>query len=51
VDALLRLADDPALAKRLGEAGRSGIAARFDYDALAARYAELLEKLAAEARA
>jgi len=51
VDAVLRLADDPALARRLGEAGRTGIAARFDYDALAARYAELLGKLAAEARA
>jgi hypothetical protein len=50
-DALLRLADDPALARRLGEAGRSGIAARFDYDALASRYAELLATLGREARA
>ena len=47
VDAVLRLADDPALAKRLGEAGRAGIAAEYDYDRLASRYAELLEKIAA----
>jgi glycosyltransferase involved in cell wall biosynthesis len=49
VAAVLRLADDPALAKRLGEAGRAGIAARFDYDALASRYADLLATLATEA--
>jgi glycosyltransferase involved in cell wall biosynthesis len=49
VAAVLRLADDPALAKRLGEAGRSGIAARYDYDELAGRYADLLGKIAAEA--
>jgi colanic acid biosynthesis glycosyl transferase WcaI len=51
VDAVLRLADDRALAARLGEAGRSEIAARYDYDGLAARYAELLGKLAVEGRA
>jgi glycosyltransferase involved in cell wall biosynthesis len=51
VDALLRLADDRALAGRLGEAGRREIAARYDYDALAPRYAELLGRLAAEGRA
>jgi glycosyltransferase involved in cell wall biosynthesis len=47
VDAMLRLADDPALARRLGEAGRAGIAADYDYDRLASRYAELLGKIAA----
>ncbi len=50
VRATLRLADDPGLAKRLGEAGRVEIAARYDYDALASRYAELLDRIAAEAR-
>jgi glycosyltransferase involved in cell wall biosynthesis len=50
VAAVLRLADDPALAKRLGDAGRSEIAARYDYDELAGRYADLLGKIAAEAR-
>jgi glycosyltransferase involved in cell wall biosynthesis len=50
VRAVLRLADDPALAGRLGEAGRSEIAARHDYDELAGRYADLLAKIAAEAR-
>jgi hypothetical protein len=50
VSALLRLADDPALAKRLGDAGRREIAARHDYDDLAGRYADLLGKIAAEAR-
>jgi len=48
VDALLRLADDRALAARLGAAGRTQIAERYDYDGLAARYAELLGKIAAE---
>ena len=51
VDAVLRLADDRALAARLGEAGRSEIASRYDFDALAGRYAELLGKLVAEGRA
>ncbi len=50
VEAVLRLADDPALARRLGAAGRAEIAARYDYDELAARYADLLAKIAAEGR-
>ncbi len=50
VEAVLRLADDRALARRLGAAGRTELAARYDYDDLAARYAELLGKIAAEAR-
>jgi glycosyltransferase involved in cell wall biosynthesis len=49
VAAVLRLADDPALARRLGAAGRAEIAARYDYDELAGRYADLLGKIAAEA--
>ncbi len=48
VDVLLRLADDRALAARLGAAGRTQIAERYDYDGLAARYAELLGKIAVE---
>jgi glycosyltransferase involved in cell wall biosynthesis len=51
VGAVLRLADEPGLAARLGAAGRAGIAARHDWDPLAVRYAELLGKIAAEARA
>src|SRR4030095_12972998 len=46
-DAVRRLADEPAPASRLGEAGRAGIAADYDYDRLASRYAELLGKIAA----
>jgi glycosyltransferase involved in cell wall biosynthesis len=48
VAAVLRLADDPALGRKLGAAGRAEIAARYDYDALAARYADLLGRIAAE---
>ena len=47
VDALCRLADDRALAARLGEAGHENIARHYDYDALAPRYAELLSELVA----
>jgi glycosyltransferase involved in cell wall biosynthesis len=50
VDAVLRLADDPALARKLGAAGRGEIASRHDYDGLAARYAGLLGRIATEAR-
>ncbi len=41
VEAVLRLADDPALRRRLGQAGRA-LAARFDRDRLAARYLEIV---------
>ena len=41
VEAVLRLADDPALRRRLGRAGRA-LAARFDRDRLAARYLEIV---------
>jgi hypothetical protein len=50
VDSVLRLAQDRDLGRRLGEEGRRRIAARYDYDALAARYAELLLEIAAEGR-
>jgi glycosyltransferase involved in cell wall biosynthesis len=46
VEAVTRLAADPALAARLGRAGRERIAARYDWDELAGRYAQLLEKVA-----
>lgn len=45
--ALEKLAADPALARRLGDAGCERIAARYSYDRLAAEYAELLERLLA----
>ncbi len=41
VEAVLRLADDPALRLRLGQAGHA-LAARFDRDRLAARYLEIV---------
>ncbi|MCB9568829.1 MAG: glycosyltransferase family 4 protein [Myxococcales bacterium] len=47
VAGLLRLADDPALAARLGEAGRIHVRAHYDRGALAARYLELLGAVAA----
>jgi glycosyltransferase involved in cell wall biosynthesis len=48
--ALERLAADPALARRLGEAGHERIAKRHSYDRLAADYAERLAALLAGAR-
>ncbi|HZR71099.1 MAG TPA: glycosyltransferase family 4 protein [Burkholderiales bacterium] len=45
-DAVVRLADDPALAAELGEAGRQYFTARYDRDALARRYVEMLARLA-----
>jgi glycosyltransferase involved in cell wall biosynthesis len=51
VEAVTRLAADPALAARLGRAGRERIAARYDWDELAGRYAQLLEKVAEAGRA
>jgi glycosyltransferase involved in cell wall biosynthesis len=42
VDAVLRLAADRGLARRLGRAGCERIAAAYDYSELARRYAELL---------
>jgi glycosyltransferase involved in cell wall biosynthesis len=46
VDAVLRLADDPRLAGRLGAAGREFVLRRYDRDRLAAVYLELLGRVA-----
>jgi len=45
LDAVTRLADDPELRKRLGDAGYDRIALHYDIDALGKTYAELLAKL------
>ena len=45
-EAVTKLAGDPTLAQRLGAAGRERIARRYDYDALASRYLELLSAVA-----
>jgi glycosyltransferase involved in cell wall biosynthesis len=45
--ATLLLAADPALCARLGEAGHRHVAERYDRDALAARYLEIIERTAA----
>jgi glycosyltransferase involved in cell wall biosynthesis len=45
--AVEKLAADPELARRLGEAGYQRIASRYTYDRLANDYAELLERLLA----
>ena len=50
VDAVLRLAGDPALRRRLGEAGRARVAHEFDRGRLAARYLDIIERTAARAR-
>jgi phosphatidyl-myo-inositol dimannoside synthase len=44
--ALRELLSDPALAKRMGAAGRVRVVASFDYDALASRLADTLEEVA-----
>jgi phosphatidylinositol alpha-1,6-mannosyltransferase len=44
--ALRELLSDPALAKRMGAAGRARVLASFDYDALASRLADTLEEVA-----
>jgi len=44
--AIDRLAADPALARRLGEAGYERIASRYTYDRLAREYSDLLSRLA-----
>jgi glycosyltransferase involved in cell wall biosynthesis len=44
-----RLAADPALCRRLGDAGYERIAQRHSYDRLAAEYAQRLEDLVASA--
>ena len=47
VEAVLRLAGDPALRRRLGEAGRAHVAGTFDRGRLAARYLDVIERTAA----
>ena len=44
--ALRALLSDPALAKRMGAAGRARVVASFGYDALASRLADTLEEVA-----
>jgi phosphatidyl-myo-inositol dimannoside synthase len=44
--ALRELLSDPALAKRMGAAGRARVVASFEYDALASRLADTLEEVA-----
>jgi glycosyltransferase involved in cell wall biosynthesis len=45
VEAASRLAGDRGLARKLGESGRERIAARYDYDDLAARYLAIIRAL------
>jgi glycosyltransferase involved in cell wall biosynthesis len=47
LEAVDRLAGDPALAHQLGEAGHQRLAARYTYDRLAAEYSELLARVVA----
>jgi glycosyltransferase involved in cell wall biosynthesis len=49
--AILRLADDPVLAERLGAAGRAHVEAHFDRRVLAGRYLRLLEEVVNERQA
>lgn len=48
--AVIRLLDDPGLCARLGAAGRSFVAARYDWAVVTDTYAGLLAALAADAR-
>jgi glycosyltransferase involved in cell wall biosynthesis len=47
VDAVKRLARDRDLAGRLGQAGFESIATVYDYDRLAEKYAEIIERVTA----
>ena len=49
--AVVRLADDAVLARRLGERGRAHVEARFDRRVLAKQYLEILERTVSEHRA
>ena len=49
--AVRRLADDPVLARRLGECGRAHVEAHYDRRVLARRYLDILERTVAEHRA
>ena len=46
VEAVLRLAGDPGMRRRLGEAGRAYVQGTFDRDRLASRYLELIRQFA-----
>ena len=46
-EAVLQLAGDPSLRRRLGAAGHALVAREFDRDALAARYLDIVERTAA----
>ena len=48
VDAVLRLASDRELGRRLGRAGYEKIAAAYDYSSLAREYAGLIRRVVAE---
>jgi glycosyltransferase involved in cell wall biosynthesis len=47
VEAVKQLARDPDLTDRMGQAGFESIAAVYDYDRLAEKYAEIVERVAA----
>jgi len=49
--AVRRLLDDPALAGRLGAAGRALVEARFDWDAISAAHDDIYAQVIAEGRA
>ena len=46
MEAVKRLARDRELAERLGQGGFESIAAVYDYDRLAEKYAEIIEQVA-----
>ena len=49
-DAMIRLAGDPALRSRLGEAGRLRVAARYDWDVLVDRLLDIYDQVSASPR-
>ena len=50
-DALVRLANDPALVQDLSERARERVRTEFDWRALAARYVDLYQEVVARRRA
>ena len=50
LEAVAKLAQDPALARRLGASGLERIAGKYDYDTLAPAYLEKLERLVAQGK-
>ena len=49
-DAMIRLAGDPALRSRLGEAGRLRVKARYDWDVLVDRLLDIYDQVSASPR-